>query len=247
MRISILVNKIFTREKNHQTEEWDEVVRWVDEIATKVLAWLNWMTYRDLPYPPQIMQECNIEVPGNRWLQEYLEYLAEIFTREVIINKWLERKLIAWGKFDSTLEAPSILISIAFLDIYALQIIWIHHWISEQKLKWIVYRNMVFWNSVSVKSLAYLIKENTHPINWEIEWGIENLLAKIRKHTWKGTIENPACPFSKSDIRHEWMDVVFEFIKEKVIPIMQEHYWNSFFEWERFWCWVKDKKNNNSW
>ena len=95
---------------------------------------------------------------------------------------------------------------------------------------------MVFWNAQHIKSLAYFIKDCTDSIGWKINWGLEKLLSQLKENTGEGTKENPACPFAKSDLRHEWIDEVFDFIKKKVIPKMQEHYWDSMFEWERFWC-----------
>ena len=191
-----------------------------------------------LPYPPSIIQDCNIEVAWNRWLQEYLEYLAEIFTDGIIVNKWLEKRLKKWGKFDATDEAPMILIRDAFLDIYALQIIWIHYWISDGILKGIIYKNMVFGNWLWISWIAYLIKQHTHPINWKID-DVEKLIKLLKGNKWTWTKKRPVCPFAESQIRQEWIDEIYGFIKDVIIPVMQQYYWNSSYTWERFWSWKK--------
>ena len=77
-------------------KKWSEVIKWVDEIARRVQEGIGCTSLEDLPYPPTIIQSCDIEIPQNRWIQEYLEYLAAMFTREIIVNEWLDNKLKKW-------------------------------------------------------------------------------------------------------------------------------------------------------
>lgn len=220
------------------------VVQWVDEVAIKVQESI-WNTWENIPRPATIIQDCDIDIAGNRWIQDYLLYISQKFTKGFVANNDLQDYLKTNGNFAYLESAIEILIRDAFLDIYALQILWIQYWVNEWSLKRILFENMQYGNSPWVKWISYLIRSHTHPSEGFLDININEMIELLKNNRWNWWTDSPACPFSASTLKKEWVEEIWKYISKVIIPKFQKEYWYSTRWYEVFWSWGTKKDSSN--
>lgn len=131
---------------NSETHHPDEVIEQISDIANRVLNWIN-AKWNNLPSPKSFIQELTIAIPWSWWIQPFFREITELFIWKYTLPTELESYLIAqWNSIKWVGKVPIIAIKEAFLDIYVLQIIWIHYNIPSGVLKKVIYNNMKYWN-----------------------------------------------------------------------------------------------------
>lgn len=212
----------------------ESVINSTTDVAKKVVSRMN-QTGGNLPRPQSIMQDCDLHrFTEDSWIQNYLEYISDIFLEWYTPNKELLDFIAKTNKYHDIDSSINELVKQAFMDIYVLQIIRAHYWINKQKLKGLLFSNMLYWN----KSIDSSITEIFVPLidtEWRIKITIEELESKLEENKWNWKRDIPACPLHSSDYRNIFIEELWNYVEGVIIPLMQKSFSHSSFQWELFW------------
>jgi len=235
--------------KDHEkrSEEWNLVLWEITKIALLASEWLlnigpnidpqeiiweNPMDSRlrnDIPYSP--FQE---------WLSTYFNKITQHFFNNVKISP----ELFGCIQKDSRMREdsdPHSFISIftgsAIMDIYSLQLLHKYYEIPEQRLKWLLYKQMVSKSKWFRSIPSSLVLH---------DYCVEKVMAILEfKGEWKWDKKYPVCPFHHSDYKKDFIDAMWE-VSKKLAPQIQEAYKDTNWTSNRFWSGNMNKRKDPS-
>lgn len=229
-QLDSLLKKIFPSKRGHN----QQLIQETQAVADRVHKWIvEFGTPYGMRYSIQ-----DLDLSVNRWIEYYFWELAQIFLDNYKLTPQIKKETIkSWAVIDKRDEAViiNILIRQAFLDIYCLIIAWRYLGIGTSTLKWILYFNMVSWNKDRNVTLTGIIQSHVDRTEWHFNISKETLLKELKQNKWTWKKEQAACPFYHTDNRKAWVDDVWEYVENTVIPEMEKNYWDSNYIWEQFW------------
>lgn len=225
-----LLNTLWIKTKNQYNIK---IIQELEEIS----SWILW-----------IIEKQNLESLINKlrevreldfsWILWYFVDIAKDYFSwkelSLHLKKYLEKRTKEKETNSHHLE---IALWIALLDIYSLVLLKKSFWVNENKLKGLLYLSMKHWNADINNVISHIISK--HII---LEWNkinIDNLLEKLKvasvQQIPEHTYWEASCPFYASKETKDWVDKIWIFFENQLIPEIQKNFSHKRLPWEKFY------------